>query len=205
MMGREVFAAALLAAFGTAAIAESGPEACAALEDEHKRKLCYDLAYKIRPLEPAKGEDQGKWEVSSTFSRIDDSETVFLLLDSNNSVDCGRYKQEPVSLILRCEENTTVMYYSANCHMASGYRGYGDVTYRLGSGKAQTVSMDVSSDKRAIGLWRGRQSIPVIKQMFENERMTVRMTPFGNSSITASFDIAGLESAIKPLRKACSW
>ncbi len=88
---------------------------------------------------------------------------------------------------------------------SSRYNDYGNIMYCLDSGTARTVNGETSTDNRAIGLWRGNRSIPVIKQMFGKSEMVIRMTPYGKSSFTATFDISGHEQAINPLRKACSW
>lgn len=51
----------------------------------------------------------------------------------------------------------------------------------------------------------GGQTIPVIQEMFDAEQLTVRATPFNESTITVQFPIAGLQEAIEPLREACNW
>ena len=65
--------------------------------------------------------------------------------------------------------------------------------------------MRESTDNRALGLWRGGESIPVIKSMLGKRRMIVRATPYGDSPFMAEFIIAGLDEEIEPLRNACSW
>ncbi|MFK4823175.1 type VI secretion system-associated protein TagO, partial [Paenochrobactrum sp. BZR 588] len=100
----------------------------------------------------------------------------------------------------------TSLYINTGCHMTSSdYNDYGDVTYRLDSDKARKVGMAESTDNKALGLWSGGKSIPVIKQMLSKDEMVVRMTPYGQSPFTATFKIAGLSDAIKPLREECKW
>lgn len=45
----------------------------------------------------------------------------------------------------------------------------------------------------------------MIKDMMGKTEMVVRMTPYSESPFTATFQIAGLEKAIEPLRKECGW
>ncbi|MEN5300344.1 type VI secretion system-associated protein TagO [Brucella sp. TWI559] len=129
-----------------------------------------------------------------------------LFLRSKEVVNCGWNRGERIALILRCKEKKTSLYFDTVCHMASSdYNDYGDVTYRLDADKARTVGMSESTDNKAVGLWSGGKSIPVIKQMLGKNEMVVRMTPYGQSPFTASFKIAGLSDAIKPIREECKW
>ena len=135
-----------------------------------------------------------------------DDTNVFMFLDSNEPVNCGGNNGNPVSLVVRCMENTTSVYFSTGCHMTSSrYNSYGDVTYRLDEQKAKTKGFQDSTNNKSLGLWRGGSAIPFIKQMLNNKKVLVRMTPYGENAITANFDITGSETEIEPLREACGW
>ena len=41
--------------------------------------------------------------------------------------------------------------------------------------------------------------------MFGAKKLFVEATPFSETAVRGEFDIAGLETAIEPLRKACHW
>lgn len=127
-------------------------------------------------------------------------------VESNEVGDCGWNNGSKISLVLRCHENTTSLYFVTGCRMTSGdYNDYGDISYRLDDDRARTVGGHESTNNRSLGLWTGGRSIPVIKQMFGKTQMVVRMTPYGENPFTATFDIAGLNEAISPLREACHW
>lgn len=79
------------------------------------------------------------------------------------------------------------------------------MTYRLDKEKAKTIPMEVSNGHKAIGLWSGSKSIPLIKEMFGHDKMIVQITPYQKGPVTMEFTIKGLEEAIKPLREACGW
>jgi len=104
-------------------------------------------------------------------------------------------------------ENTTALYIEFNGHhMASSqYQDWGDVDLRIDSRDARTIGMDASTDHNVLGLFSGRQAIPVIKSMFSAEKLLARATPFGESPITVTFDVRDLGSEIEPLRAACHW
>lgn len=148
------------------------------------------------------------WIIWQGTSQIDDSPSVTLSAESNERIGnrLGR-NAAPATLTLSCRENTTRLLINMNGnHMASSpYHDWGHVTMRIDSRQAFTRQMQESTDNSVLGLWRGGQSIPVIRDMFGAEKLTVRATPFGQSPITVTFDINGLQEEIQPLRQACNW
>ena len=88
---------------------------------------------------------------------------------------------------------------------SSSYHDYGDVHYSLDGGPSQMIAMTKWRDNFSLGLWRGAEAIPLIWGLLDHDVMTVRMKPFDEDVFTVSFDIAGLDRAIVPLREACHW
>ena len=41
--------------------------------------------------------------------------------------------------------------------------------------------------------------------MLTSTKLVAQVTPYNESPVTAIFNTAGLENAIKPLREICSW
>jgi len=196
-----------LLAIVVATVAAGAAEAsdCLTIDNDLDRLACYDRESgrtpKLKVLPSA-----NSWEVREETSKLTDQPTVTLFVRSKEDVDCGWNRGNKITLVVRCLENTTSLYFDTGCHMTSSeYNDFGDITYRLDDEKARTVSGNDSTDHRALGLWSGGRSIPVIKQMFGKSQMIVRMTPYGQSPFTATFDIAGLEQAAQPLREACGW
>jgi len=202
---RGVFVALCLIGAVPAHALASG-EDCISVSNDLDRLACYDKALgrtgKTERLPPA---SKGTWRVQRETSKLTDQPTVVMSQVSKESIDCRWNKSEKITLVVRCLENKTAMYFSTHCHMADRIDGYGRITYRIDDEKARTVEGNASTDSRALGLWAGGKSIPVIKQMLGKSEMIVRMTPFSESSFTATFDITGLDESIKPLRKACNW
>lgn len=158
------------------------------------------------PSEPEK--PASPWHTRVGVSPMDDSKSVFLSTTSNERVP-GRYGKAParVALYVRCVENTTSLILEMNGnHMASSsYHDWGHVQMRIDENRAFTKAMTESTDNSSLGLWSGGNSIPVIKQMFGAEKLTLRATPYSESPITMTFDIGQLEDDIAPLREACHW
>lgn len=180
---------------------------CALIDTDLERLACYDQISGRSPT-PENIElnnDTGQWIVRKDKSEFKDTTDVFLSVESDEILRCGMFTQAKAQLLLRCLENTTTLYISTSCHVASGFQGYGRVEYRIDEKKAASRNFDASTDNRALGLWSGNRSIPVIKQMLDGETLLVRFTPFNESPVTARFNISGLNNAISPLREACHW
>lgn len=178
---------------------------CVLVESDLDRLACYDKEAGRAPKVEALPVATGNWTVQKETSKLTDQDTVVVMLKSDETINCGWNRGKQISLVARCMEDKTVIYFGTDCHMASGHGGYGEITYRIDTEKARKVEGDASTDNKALGLWSGGQAIPVLKQMIGKSQMVVRMTPFSESPFTATFDIRGLDSAIKPLRDACRW
>lgn len=135
-----------------------------------------------------------------------DRTNVYMHVDSDEIIDCGWNRGEKIRMVARCVDNTTSLIFQTGCHMtSSNYSDYGHIQYRLDDAPAQTVRASESTNNRALGLWNGGRSIPVLKQMIGKERIIVRMTPYGENPFTATFDISGFEEAAASLRQECGW
>ena len=204
---RIIWLALICALFPVPLYADDNPKTCAAMSDADKRLLCYDGIFRVKRTAATSmsARMNGKWNVRREVSRIDDSSTVVLSIKSDDNF-LGKYGAEKhASMIIRCMENTTSIYFKFGDHFLADIQGYGALTYRLDDRKPGKKSLDVSTDNEALGLWAGGSSIPFIKQMLGTESLVVRVTPFNESSITATFDIRGIDEAVQPVREACSW
>lgn len=86
----------------------------------------------------------------------------------------------------------------------SSIQGKGRITYRLDTEQAKNRDFVESNNNMALGLWSGSSAIPFIKGMLGHEKLVIRATPFSDSTVTAQYDLSGLNEAIKPLREACN-
>lgn len=174
---------------------------CAVKSGDLDRLSCYDDLAKSRGLagpqsEPTKIAGKGKWQVSVNTNPVDDSKTVVLALRA----DSGKSKWgKPVTLIARCKSNTTELYISWNDYLGRN----GKVLTRVGSQSAVTKDWGLSTDSQAT--FHPRGTINFIKKMMEADKLVAQITPYNESPVTAVFDTAGLENAIKPLRETCNW
>lgn len=168
-------------------------------------ELPLETVFKEAPVTEIKPETPSKWLVSEDKSAFDDSRTVVLSLASNEPIRGQFGPAGPAMLYLRCMENTTVVYLWLNDLFLSDIEGYGMVEYRIDDQQAASANMSSSTDNKALGLWGGGKAIPFAKAMIGAERIVFRATPFNESPVEFSFDVVGLETAIKPLAEACAW
>jgi len=197
-----ILAAAVVTLLSAHALANDDPQSCASIMDDDRRLECFDLLFRKSVASPT---TNSKWDVEIETSKIDDSKNVFLFVDSIEPVR-NRYGSSVRSkLTLRCRENVTSLSIWFGGHFMSDTESHGDVTYRIDTETAQTKRFRESTNHKHLGLWSGPSAIPFIKDIFDHEVLLVRATPFSESSVTMEFPIAGIESEITPLRKACGW
>ncbi len=174
---------------------------CAEKEGDLDRLSCYDAVAEKNGVskaqnEPADVDGEGKWQVSEKTNPIDDSKTVVLALVA----DSGKSRWgKPVVLIARCKSNATDVYINWNDYLGDTAR----VLTRIGSQDAVTKEWSLSTNSQAT--FHPIGEISFIKEMMKADKLVAQVTPYNESPITAVFDTAGLDNAIKPLRETCHW
>lgn len=167
---------------------------CTLIADNDERLVCYDSVFERQ------GSDQkpviGAWDVSENNNPMDDTKTVVLALDSSQGQN--RFGRVPF-LIMRCQSMKTSLYIGWNDYLGSDRQR---VNIRIGTKKAKTESWPLSTDKTATF---SPAPVSFIKQMLKADKLVMQTTPYNESPITAVFPLAGLDEAIKPLRKVCVW
>lgn len=183
----------------------SAQEECKSILDDDARLACYDLALGVKEIDEPNITGSGKWNVRTDTSAMTDQKSVYLRLESDDSIR-GKYgKPGPATLLLRCRENTTSAFFILNDLFLSDIQGYGNIEYRLDSLKMEKIRTETSTDNKALGLWSGSRAIPFIKKMLNHEKMVIRATPYNDSAVIATFDIRGIDQAISELRETCNW
>jgi type VI secretion system protein VasI len=174
--------------------------ACASKKIDAERLECYDLAFKKNVHVSA----ESKWNVRVETSKIDDSKTVFLDVDSAETLRNQYGQMSRANLTIACREGVTDIWIQMGGYFLASTGGFGEVTVRIDKRPAKKLHFLESTDHKALGLWRS-SGIPFIREMLNGNSMFVRITPFSESAVTAEFPIVGLSEAIKPLATACKW
>jgi type VI secretion system VasI family protein len=137
------------------------------------------------------------WQLSQSTNPIDDSPSVVLTLPASS----GRSRMgEPPTLVLRCSRNQTDVYVNWSDYMGSEEVS---VTTRVGKGAARTRTWNTSTDNVAT-FYPGRP-VEFIKELMSVDTLVLRATPYGESPITAVFEVRGLTEKAAPLQAACGW
>lgn len=193
--------ASLLSLLIISASNASAAEDCGTIADSQQRLACYDMKYKPAVSDSKKS----AWHIEESVSKLDDSKSVAMLVSSDEQIRKRFGGSDTADLFIRCHEGSTSLYFVFADHFLSSVQGYGQLTYRLDNEKPKTVNLSESSDNKALGLWNGGSAIPFIKKMLGHNSMVVRLTPYSESPITATFQISGIDDAIKGLRSTCKW
>lgn len=178
---------------------------CSVKANKVKRLECFDaLAQKSGASSPSEetAKSKGNWRLRKEKSPLDDSTNIYLTLNSDNIIrnQYGRTLRPVLSI--RCKENTTALSIWWGVYLGLDST---NVTHRIGKTKAKTTEWTLSTKNEHIGKWRGGTSIPFIKKLFNQSELLLQVTPYGENSVMATFNITGLNTAIEPVREQCNW
>ncbi|ACM39156.1 hypothetical protein Avi_6163 [Allorhizobium ampelinum S4] len=176
---------------------------CAKVTDAGERLLCYDAVFKSETV--TKNNSASNWAIVIDKSKIDDSQTVVLGSDSDEEFDDKfSLKKINATLLLRCFEGKTSILIGAGNHFLADIQSFGKVTIRLDSGAPFTQGFTSTTDHKWLGLFGGT-AVPLIKKIMAANVIVLRFTPFNGAPMVATFQVAGLQNDIAPLRQACRW
>lgn len=130
------------------------------------------------------------WTVLKSKSPIDDSPTVSLLKDANQSNQ---------TLLLRCQENKTEAIIITNDFLGMDSSA---VTIRYDSDNPEKLRFSLSTNNKGLFF---PSPISHIKRMVNSKKLTIRYQTYSDGSKTAIFDLTGIQDEIDTLRTACHW
>jgi hypothetical protein len=144
----------------------------------------------------------GKWVTTFEKSSFDDTRTVILALKANSPVSGWVTDATIPLLIVRCKEKKTEAYVNVGMQqdVESGLYNQSTIRVRFDSQEAASLISDHSTDGKGL-FFHDPQTI--IDQMLQHEKMVFGFTPFNSNPVETSFDLRGLNEAIKPLQDSC--
>ncbi|WP_195322075.1 type VI secretion system-associated protein TagO [Klebsiella grimontii] len=171
-----------------------------------KRLACYDNLFPqdateevvSNAVEPVS--NPGKWLTHITTSPVDDSKNVVLMLPSNDSIRTPYGETVTPTIFIACREKKTEVFINWDVYLGLEETS---MLYRLDKQKAVERSWSISTDTKAV-FYSGRD-IDFVKALMKADKMFARITPYNESPVSVTFDLAGLNSALKPLQQACGW
>ena len=169
------------------------------------RLECYDLIFRKSDASNIAPANKGNWHVKIEKSKLDDTETVVVSLNSDDRHTKRFGDSAMLDLILRCKEGVTTAYVVFAGEFMSDINGGDRVAFRIDSNKAENLSFSTSNNHTSLGLWDTRSATSFIGKLIGANRLFVRAVPFSESSVSGNFTLTGLDAAIVPLQRACKW
>ena len=185
-----------LAGFSAApipALAQTAPERCAAIGPASERLACYDSIFRSGQFTGGNGQIEG-------------TEVPFATLESEQLIPALAGGRAPARLTVLCVDGETTLQFSfAGSAMGTPTSNSAAITLQYDRQPPRTQSVDLSPDRLAIGFFETEEARAVIGQLQQTQRLLVRATPQSQRSVTVSFRLEGIETALQPVRLACGW
>ena len=99
------------------------------------------------------------------------------------------------TLIIRHKEGELEVYITFGTYLGSDSTS---VTVRMGALPAEQSEWGLSTDGKAI--FCPTDNAAFVRKLLENDRLVIRLTPYGESPVTSAFDLKGLSEAIQPMK-----
>lgn len=175
---------------------------CKSINDNEQRLACYDAAFEVN-TSVVETNSKSKWVIIEDVSPIDDSKTVRLSLKSDSPIKSD-FSQVIPTLNIQCKERETDFYINFNIFLST--HDIKPIT-RIDSDKAVNgVEWYISTDYKALFYPGSQKKInEFIKTLKDKKKFFIQVTPFSKGSVNTTFDLTGLDEAIKPVREACNW
>jgi type VI secretion system protein VasI len=191
-------------------LAQTAPERCAAIGPASERLACYDSIFRSGQFTGEDDEgadaDAGLWTSGIEVSQIEGTEVPFATLESEQLIPALAGGRAPARLTILCLDGETALQFSfAGSAMGTPTSSSGTITLQYDRQPPRTQSVDLSPDRLAIGFFETEAALPVIGQLQQTQRLLVRATPQSQRSVTVSFQLEGIETALQPVRAACGW
>ncbi len=171
----------------------------AAMPNSVERLADYDaLASKlgVAPNSRQSETAAGKWTIRTTISPIDDAKIVSASLDSDSPISARIGKSTP-TLILRFKEGKVEVYINFGIFLGSENI---TSTIRFGKEEAQTQKFSVSTNYES-AFWQGEVQT-FLTHLSKVDTFVIRVTPYGESSVTVSFTLAGIDKVLEAIYAA---
>lgn len=176
--------------------------AAAAIPNSVDRLAAFDQIAARHKLAPESNKQvttptPGKWRVSTDISPVDDSQTVFGVLECDEPTRIGYNRTVVPALAIRFKEGKLEAYIIYGVFLGSDLI---EATIRFGKDAPQTQRFSISSDHKAAFV-RGDVSA-FLQKLSASETLLVRLTPYGENPITVSFSTEGVQKVLDAVAEA---
>jgi len=138
------------------------------------------------------------WKTSTEISRIDESDNVFVTLQSDKATAAATHH-----LIVRCKEgDTEVLITTVDRPDVESEKRVGDaVTIRLDNQPPKKEVLSRSADGATFFF---QHPVRLIKALIDHKSLHFQYNS-GTTRIQTRFSVAGLYKVVTPVREACGW
>lgn len=200
-MKRLILASFLIFSMGLNADLKEKMSGCSIIDSNEFRLKCYDRVYKEETTintAPKESGYIGKWGQSIDTDPMTDKTIVVLSLNSENRISNSFSYVQP-TLLIRCKNNRTEVFINWDVYLGLDSTS---VTTRVDKNSKVTRSWGISTDTKATFAPYGYS---FAKKLIGHKKLVAEVTPYGANPTTVTFNIDGIDNAIKPLRKECGW
>ena len=173
---------------------------CSGKDNSIQRLTCFDeLAKKFdqvsKTIDTTSG-SKGAWTTSTDTDPLNDKSIHFAQINATEGK--GRFGEQ-ITMTVRCKNGKTEAYIDW-----ASFLGSDDikVTSRIDKSPASTSFWSISTNHKASFM---PQAVTILKKFIGANSFVVNLTPYGESPVTAFFDISGSESAFADIRRDCKW
>lgn len=183
--------AAVALLLATPALADDAIEKCRAIKGAAARLACFDGTAPAAAPAPASGGKTAEtaWIFDERRDEMTDEAMTTLLLPASEGKG---------ALSIGCIRGQVIVMIHWQQFLST--RDV-EVTHRVDALDAETVEWDISSDHTSTGypMARGKK---LVEQMAAGKQYIARVTPYGETSVTQTFRLAGLDAEL-PKMKGC--
>jgi len=173
---------------------------CAANTNDVLRLSCFDdLATRLNQAPKTVNtttRSKGAWRTSTNMDPLTDNSVHFAIIDATTGQ--GRFGDR-IALVVRCKNQVTEAYIDWQTFLGTNET---TVTHRVDRAPAASARWSISTDHKA-------SFMPDPKATLESfvgaTTYVANLTPYSESPITATFNIAGAEQAFRDIRRDCRW
>jgi hypothetical protein len=173
--------ALVLAAAPGAAMAQSTPEACAAIAGDPERLACYDAIFRDNVAAPADA----------------------VVIESERLIPARPTGREPATMTVACEPSGVVVSFAFAGQLVSGTGDIAPVTLQVDQGGTSVRTLSADDSNTSLRFAPGRESEAFLDSLAGGTNLRVRMTPVRQRSLTVDFRLTESFDAIAALRAGC--
>ena len=190
-------------------LAQPSPERCAAIGPATERLACYDSLFRSGQFTGEEEEGapaQGMWASGVEVSQIEGTELPFATVQSEQLIPANPRGRAPARMAILCRDGETAVQFTfAGQFMGTPTSQSGTITLQFDRQPPRSQSLELSADRTAIGFYSDEEAREIVARLLETERLYVRATPQSQRSVTISFLMDGIETALAPVSEACAW